>query len=108
GGTIDMVRLALVIVCTAMFSGALHAQYKVPGGLPSVAPVPVMPAPAVPAIPSPAMPAQPQIAPPPPNAAIETERHGHPPEVCDCYRTIYDQQGRATRIFNGRRHECCP
>jgi hypothetical protein len=116
---LEMMRLPLVITFAVMLGGPVQAQYNapIPGGLPGAAPAipsPVMPAPALPApqIPAPAMPAPTLPAPvqiaPPPGAGPKADQHIHPPEVCDCYRTTYDQQGRATRLFNGRSHACCP
>lgn len=48
------------------------------------------------------------FSPPPPPPIYDDQEHRGPPDQCDCYQTVYDQQGRGTRVFAGRSAQCCP
>jgi hypothetical protein len=104
----DIMAVALTLllcVCTA------HAQRPIEVR-PAVPAVPTIPAP-MPSLqlPAPSLGTTPgavQIAPPPPPPKVQVEQHPHAAEMCDCYRRVYDQQGRWTRVFNGRSPACCP
>ena len=102
-----MIRVGLVIVAMLLSVGSAQAQMR-PIEIPRAPSMPSMPAPmpSVPQAPSLGAPSVQVVPPPPPVEAVET--HPHAPEVCDCYRTVYDQQGRPSRVFSGRSHQCCP